>query len=141
MDLLIAVEGLDGSGKTTLAQGLADDLKQFGSTFLTRPARESIRLFREISGDDGKGDVLYQDVVPGPFRHMAYILEGAVQVRYLRDEYAAYDFLIFDRWRQTWKVYCGPVTDHAPWLERIGDQMPRPDLLFYVRVPPELAAE
>ena len=68
-------------------------------------------------------------------------METVVQFRYRQSLYDAQDYLIFDRWRQTWEVYCGPLTGHATWLSRIGDHIPEPDLLFYLRVDPGLAAE
>lgn len=108
---------------------------------VARPARESIKIFRQLSGDDEQGEVLYQDVVPASFRHIVYILETVVQFRYRETLYGEQDYLIFDRWRQTWDVYCGPPAGHAQWLSRVGGLIPEPDLLFYVRVDPGLAAE
>lgn len=137
---LVAVEGLDGSGKTTLVRGLAAALAASRSVHIARPARHSIQIFRELTGDDGTGPLLYQEHTPPDFRHAAYILETAVQFRYLNDCYSAHDLVIFDRWRQTWAVYCGEPTEYAGWLERLGSMIPVPDVLFYVRADPRTAA-
>ena len=104
--MLIAVEGLDGSGKSTLVRSLADALAERRSVLMARPARQSIQILRDLTGDDGNGPTLYQEHSPPDFRHAAYILETAVQFRYLADHYSAHDIVIFDRWTQTWCVYC-----------------------------------
>jgi thymidylate kinase len=137
---LVAVEGLDGSGKTTLVRGLAADLSGRQSVHVARPARNSIHIFREMAGDDGIGPVMYQDHVPPGFRHSLYILETAVQFRYLDDYYAAHDLVIFDRWRHTWSVYCGEPAEHTAWLDLVASMIPVPDVLFYLRVDPRIAA-
>ncbi len=137
---LVAIEGLDGSGKTTLARGLSAALAGQHSVHLARPARQSIQIFRDLAGDDGSGPTLYQDHVPPDFRHTVYIIETAVQFRYLDDCYSAHDMVIFDRWRQTWSVYCAEPAEHKAWLTRVASVIPVPDVLFYLRVDPQTAA-
>jgi thymidylate kinase len=139
--MLIAVEGLDGSGKSTLVRSLADALAERRSVLMARPARQSIQILRDLTGDDGNGPTLYQEHSPPDFRHAAYILETAVQFRYLADHYSAHDIVIFDRWTQTWCVYCSEPTEYRAWLQRLCGVIPEPDVLFYVRVDPQIAAE
>ncbi|MFJ9772634.1 hypothetical protein ACIRVF_15545 [Kitasatospora sp. NPDC101157] len=135
---IVAVEGVDGSGKSTLLNGLEKALSADRKVIRSRPSRAMVHAFRRIV-ETGRPGVLYQDVLPDDFRHTAYVLEAAVQFRYEQPRYEAADLVLFDRWRQTWEVYCAEIVEHRSWLDRITAGLPEPDTLFWVRVDPELA--
>ncbi|MEW9528662.1 hypothetical protein [Microbispora sp. NPDC049125] len=136
---LIAVEGVDGSGKSTLARGLVDALSAGDGALLARPCREMIGVFRALVERSDDESVFYQDVVPGDLRHSLYVLEGLLQFRYQGPLFEQYDAVVFDRWFHTSAVYCGSVIDDRAWYARLADVIPRPDVLFWLRVDPDLA--
>ena len=133
--LLVAVEGIDGAGKTTLIRGLEDALRPVRAI---RPARVCMEIFRSMAEPDDT--VLYQDVIPGPMRRLAQLVELSAQLRYRAGPGERPD-LLFDRWAQSAAVHCGPHGEHRGWLEQMEDLLPRPDPLLWVRVPPALAYE
>jgi dTMP kinase len=138
---LIALEGIDGAGKTTLATALVDRLGLNGRTALSsRLSARSAGIFRALVGDVGQS-VRYQDVLPGAFRRTSYIIDAVAQFGYLKETYEKYDYLIFDRWLPTYDVYCPGRSVHDEWYEKMMTTLPQPDLLFHLRVSPEVAAE
>ncbi|MGF7236958.1 MAG: thymidylate kinase [Frankia sp.] len=140
MTRLLALEGIDGAGKSTLGRALRDALG--GSTGLvTRPAAHILASFRQVAESPDDESVLYQDVIPPDLRRLAQLIELAVQLRYRADAFTTAGVVVFDRWVQTAAIYCGGYGAHREWLERIEADLPRPTPLFHVRVPAELAVE
>jgi thymidylate kinase len=137
---IIALEGIDGGGKTTLLNGLEKSLSENLTVLTARPSRATVNAFKAVAETEFPGR-LYHDVVPAGFRHTAYVLEGAVQFGYERARYEAADVVLFDRWRQTWDVYCEEIREHKDWLELVAATLPRPDVLLWLRVDPEVAYE
>jgi thymidylate kinase len=141
---VIALEGLDGAGKSTLARRLAATLAGDGAraaAIVTKPAPHVVATFRRLAENPADESLLYQDVIPPDLRRAAQLVELAVHLRYRAAEFAAAPCVIFDRWVQTAAVYCGEYGAHRDWLERIEAGLPDPAPLFYVRVPVELALE
>jgi thymidylate kinase len=136
---IVALEGLDGAGKSTLLRGLETELSREARVMVGKPSRMSVRAFRELAARRGKP--LYQHVIPDPFRTQAYLLEAAVQFQYLDPVYSAHDVVLFDRWYQTWDVYCEPPDEFETWFARLRRALPRPDVTVYVRVDPQLSLE
>ncbi len=132
----MAVEGVDGAGKTTLIRGLETVLRPLRGT---RPARVCVEIFRAIAEPDDT--VLHQTVIPGPVRRLAHLIELSAQLRYRTGPDGRPD-LLFDRWVQSSEVHCGPYGEqHRPWLEHMEALLPRPNPLLWLRVPPALAYE
>ncbi|WP_406451875.1 AAA family ATPase [Streptomyces sp. NBC_00876] len=136
---LVAVEGVDGSGKSTLVENLRKSLRGSARVEVARPARAMTAAFQEMAETGRAESVLYQDRIPADFRHGTYLLETVVQFRYCRERFERADVVLFDRWFQTWDVYCEEIVEHRDWMERLAASAPRPDLLLWVRVDPELA--
>ncbi|WP_169952731.1 thymidylate kinase [Microbispora sp. H11081] len=142
---LIAVEGVDGAGKSTLVRGLVAALdagRDAGGgrgALLARPCREMVGVFRALIETRDDESVLYQDAIPGDLRHSLYVIENLLQFRYQGPLFEQYDAVVFDRWLQTNAVYCGPVEENRAWYARLADAVPRPDVLFWLRVDPDLA--
>jgi thymidylate kinase len=96
---------------------------------------------RTLVDEPTHGVERYQDVVPGDFRYVTYVVEAAVQFRYLHEEYSRHDVVLFDRWLETYDCYCGHPTVHRQWYERLRAAVPKPDALFYLRIGPEAAVD
>ncbi|MGF7236956.1 MAG: AAA family ATPase [Frankia sp.] len=137
---MIAVEGIDGAGKSSLAERLVELLGGSEINHLTRLSPHSGALLREMVKGDGD-TVRYQDVVPPGLRRAIYTVDALVQFRYLADRYGSCRNVVFDRWLQTYEAYCGPFDTHERWYELLEARIPRPTVLFHLRVDPRTALE
>lgn len=137
---VVVVEGLDGAGKTTLARGLAGALERQGlACRWDRLARASVGIYRRLTEDADQPALMHQTLVPGPFRHMMYVTEAVAQFGYRAEAYAAFDVLVFDRWLETYPVYCSPEPAYPELAAQLAAQVPRPAATVYLTVPPEVA--
>jgi dTMP kinase len=138
---IIAVEGMDGAGKTTLIKGLQQKLSQgrLNPVPVIKPNRATVRAFRALTETPGDDTVLYQNVIPAGFRLQAYIVEAMMQFSYQADRFTEAGVVLFDRWFETWDAYCEPVDEYPALYAQLRAQLPRPDVHFHLRVPPALA--
>ncbi|WP_406451889.1 hypothetical protein OG782_17205 [Streptomyces sp. NBC_00876] len=135
---IIALEGIDGSGKTTVVRRIAEE---FGNSVRTeRLSPHMGAVFRELVGESPESAARYQDVIPGDLRRGAYVIDAISQFHYLDSEYTGFDWLVFDRWLPTYEVYCGGRGVHDAWYRRLAGLLPVPDLLIRVRTSPRVAA-
>jgi thymidylate kinase len=134
---IIAVEGIDGSGKSTLAAHLVRLLGPKARYERLSPRMASV--FRELVDEPSQHQHRYQDVVPDALRRSAFLVDAQAQFHYLEAEYAAYDWLIFDRWLTTYDVYAPGRSVYDDFYQLLMDDLPRPDLLLHVRTPPQTA--
>jgi dTMP kinase len=139
---IMALEGIDGAGKTSLVTRLAAALAELGlDASMTRLSPRMGAVFRELVDEPSGGEVRYQDVLPGDFRRAAYLVDAVAQFRYLAGQYARHDWLLFDRWLPTYDAYCAGVGRHEHWYRELAGTLPVPEVYCYLRVSPEVAAE
>jgi dTMP kinase len=134
---LLALEGIDGSGKTTQADLLAGALKRRGlMVVLTR---------EPTSGPAGQRLRRY---LSGPARHLSPAEELALFVadrrehvaRVIRPALAAGHVVITDRYYYSSAAYQGALgLDPARILAENEAFAPRPHLVFILTLPPSLA--
>lgn len=150
MGRLIVIEGLDGAGKRTLADGLRTELEQRGCS-VTRTA------FPRYGGDvhaDLVAEALHgehgdlADSVYG--MAVLYALDRYAAAPNLRELLATHDVVLTDRYVASNAAYGaarlhqGIDGDFVAWTLRLEAQrfgLPRPDLQILLRVPTELAAD
>lgn len=135
--MLLALEGVDGSGKSTQARLLSEALRQRGvEVLLTReptagPAGERLRRY-----------------LAGPSRHLspdeelALFLEDRREhvATVIRPALAAGQVVITDRYYYSSVAYQGALgLDPASILAANEAFAPRPHLVFILTLPPELA--
>ena len=139
--VLIAVCGLDGSGKTTQVNLLAEQLRTVGPVSVLRPATDAIR-FDQALVDYRNGrlppDEAHDMVVEMPLMAAADIFR---QMRTtILPRLQAGDFVICDRY-----VYTSYARAHArgfhdqEWLSALNRYLPVPNLTLYLDVRPEVA--
>ncbi|MBB4688547.1 dTMP kinase [Amycolatopsis jiangsuensis] len=150
MGRLVVIEGLDGAGKRTLADGLTAALEAAGASVagLAFP-----RYGRSVHADlvrealhRGHGDLA--DSVYG--MAMLYALDRGGAAEEIRELRAAHDVVLLDRYVASNAAYAAArLRQHADgavvrwvWdLEVTRFALPRPDAHLLLRVSPEVAAE
>lgn len=140
---IIALEGIDGAGKTAVAKALELELSDHIRVLRCRLSAQMGGVLRTLVDDAESGDRRYQDVIPAGFRVAAYLVDAAVQFRYEQARYQQYDLLIFDRWLPTYDVYCAggmEALPNADWYRRLTEVIPAPGEVFHLVVDPAVAA-
>jgi thymidylate kinase len=164
---LIVIAGLDATGKTTittelkkwLGKNLTTTLVHFGkppSTILTFPINTVIKLMRKNSSDNilrssiknenSAKSVLYviRQVV------LAYDRYALIKKQWqktsngeivLCDRYKSEDFGVMDSKRLNPKLYTGFKKKLAEFENHLYNIMPKPDILFYLTVPVDVAVQ
>lgn len=130
--LFIAIEGIDGSGKTTLAKRVTSflyDLNKENDVLLTREPTRKCKIIREVLQDESanlhaRAQWLSQLFVKDRKEHLAEIIEPALQ----RGIY-----VVCDRYKLSTMAYQGaqgvPLVD----LFELQEDFLAPHITFYLR--------
>ncbi|WP_424017773.1 dTMP kinase [Halorientalis pallida] len=137
--MLITLEGIDGSGKTTVWEGLHDELDG-GVTFTREPTDSwyGEAVARSIGDDDA-------DPLAELFLYTADHADHLSRV--VRPALEAGDLVISDRYSDSRYAYQGATLDgtiHDPmaYVQRVHEPFTRaPDLTLYFDVDPETGAD
>lgn len=147
---LIAIEGIDGTGKETQAKMLRDNLTAMGYsvTIISYP-----RYGRSIGADLVqqylKGDFGKLNVVPPLLAALPYALDRAESIRELAGAVASHDVVILDRYVMSNMAHQGAKLDPDGPREELITQidaiehgtlgLPEPDLVILLTLPIEEA--
>ena len=139
--MFIAIEGIDGSGKTTISRMLSAYLNEEGfGTFLTR---EPTDRFRQLIKDEGNTDVesginLFFQFTADRFRHQFEIEEAINEGK----------TVVCDRYLLSSYAYQGPVIEKffgtrektIEWMKHVSQIITvRPDITIFLRISPSTA--
>lgn len=131
--MLIALEGIDGAGKTTQARLLVRWLRRAGlrAAYTYEPTRKGAgRIVRQRLRED-RGDA-YLDALLFAADRRSHYLET---IRPLEDS----GFIIVsDRFLHSSIAYQGAETGEVDWVRSINKGIPPPDLGIYIDVPVEV---
>lgn len=136
---LIVIEGVDGGGKTTLARGIAEALRGLGRTVVVtkEPTDGPIGARIRALAKAGRGTIT-------PLEELAlFERDREDHVReVVRPALARGDWVVQDRSYFSTVAYQGERgIDRGEILRRSEAIAPRPDLLFVVDLPPDVALE
>ncbi|NHD18970.1 MULTISPECIES: dTMP kinase [unclassified Actinopolyspora] len=150
MGRLIVIEGLDGAGKQTLADGLSTELRRRGlSVGEVAFPRYGVDVHADLVAEALRGqhgDLA--DSVHG--MAVLYALDRRHSLDWLRKGIAENDVLLLDRYvasnaaygaARSWESADGGFVEWVRRLEVDRFGMPRPDLQLLLRVPTAVAAE
>ncbi len=133
--LLVAIEGIDGSGKTTLAKNLVNRLqgKGYKVHYTFEPTHSIIgKLLRELP--DNYRSPLIETLLYAADRVHHYLSEIKTKI----DE--GY-IVIVDRYIHSSIAYQGALGAPLQWIIEVNRHVPKPDLAFYIDVPVEVAIQ
>lgn len=137
----IELEGIDSSGKTTLANSLAQHFEGNGKKVLhlgfpdhDSPTGKVLRSWLAkgwTTGDKDTDAMLFQcaqivnrlDLLPPP------------------DQMCLYDYIIVDRFSTSGLVYFAADGQDWEWLYGAQRRLPKPDISFHVKIPVSLSFE
>lgn len=137
---LLTCEGIDGSGKTTAARGLAEALRARGLDVV-----ETLEPTRTWLGEAVRRG-FRQEVSPWS-EAMLFMADHATHVERVRTELAQGRVVVSDRWSDSTFAYQGaalssPGLDAVSWLQRMEAPFDlRPDLTLLFDLDPALALE
>lgn len=138
---LLAIEGVDGSGKSTLVAGIYDRLRHHNRrASVQKLAPNMVEVFKALA--DGPAGITgrYRKTFPPKFRHEAYLFEAASQFLINSDRYDENEFLIFDRYLATNFVYLGAVRRSHKHFSTIMSLVRKPSLEIFINTDPCEAA-
>ena len=134
--VLIAIEGLDGSGKTTHARILNENLRRYGynSEYTKEPSIGKIGSFIQSM-------ILYGNIMTEPT--VEALLFAADRVDHIKSfvepSLRQGRIIISDRYVYSSLAYQGARGVDLKWLRNINEFAPKADISFYIDVPPEVA--
>lgn len=130
--LLIAIEGIDGAGKTTLAQALARDLRVAGATVVLGKEPTSGPWGTRLRQSAATGRLSPEQEVDYLLRDRQQHVEEVIQPALARGE-----VVILDRYFPSMVAYQGAAGLPLDGLLQANDFAPRPDLLLLLDLGPE----
>lgn len=147
--MIIAIEGIDGSGKGTQSRLLVDALRETGREveFFQFPRYEDTRFGREV-GRYLNGEYGALDQVHPKFAAMLYALDRFESVSALKAAISAGRLVVCDRYvgsnlaHQSARVPLEKQAELQAWirdLEYTVLGIPSPDIVFFLDMPPHRA--
>lgn len=135
--LLVAIEGIDGAGKTTVANKLVEKLKKLGYqaeyTYepFSSPFSEALRRYIET----------YREAEP-EIEALAMALDRLFHVKKIIEPLLAKGYIVVsDRYVYSSYAYQGARGVDLEWIKIINRYAVEPDIAIYLRVPFEVALE
>ncbi len=135
--MFIVIEGIDGSGKTSLSNNLVNKLNELGKSsarFSEPTSFESGKYIRKFL----KGDILLSKKE----QIDAFIFDREISVlKNIKPALQDNKIVVLDRYYYSTAAYQASE-DFSPeeiLNLNLEKKFPKPDLLFYINIPPELA--
>ncbi|GGS49307.1 hypothetical protein F2B00_09690 [Streptomyces parvus] len=141
---LVVVEGIDGSGKTTLGRGLVEAARALGRSAdwypnkNLSPVRDTLDAIARERGHENRSAMLGRDEA----QFLAAVLKWRDMVDLTQDLARPGHLMVIDRYYYTHlalAVVSG--TANAARLRRLYGQLPSPDVTFLLDLAPDLALE
>jgi dTMP kinase len=131
---IITVEGIDGSGKTTLVDGLKDSLEEAGYT---------VKIFKmkghtsDIAAFFTKERMDYEN----QYMKLSALMFDLMEKNWELAKGIDCDYVIFDRYTDTLDAYFGGLDVYIPWVNELKKCLYEPDLTILLDCSVEIALE
>jgi len=133
--ILICIEGIDASGKTTQARLLASELRSRGLDVVLSTEPTEGRIGKLI-----KALLRGQERPPAMIEAVLFALDRFWHVeRVIKPALEAGKVVILDRYYYSSLAYQGSAGLDMAWLRQLNSFAPKPDLAIYLDVRPEVA--
>ncbi len=127
--LLVAIEGIDGAGKTTVARHLRELLERCGfrTVYTYEPYYDAVRSIFETKSMELSPVVEALLLVADRYAHYEAVV---------RREVERGSVVILDRYKHSTMAYQGAVGLSVEWLRELQRYLPDPDVGIYLDVEP-----
>jgi dTMP kinase len=136
--VFVCIEGLDGSGKTTHAHRLVQNLQNLGfdAVYTTEPSRGEFGRFIRSSVLQGRKRV------PRVMEALLFAVDRVDHVeKEVKPALEAGKIVVSDRYVYSSLAYQGAAGLDIYWIEKINRSTLAPDLAIYIDVPPEVVVK
>ena len=139
---LLAIEGIDGSGKSTQVTAIVAALSRLGPTEQARVvpfgARSIYALAERLTGDP----FAYHPAVPAELREFVFACDVAQYARiHISPALASGTTVVWDRGPLSYRSYARAFDGFSKWVEQVHLLYPSPRLTVVLDLPPEIAVE
>ena len=126
--LKIAVDGFDGTGKTTLINKLVQDYKGEYSLLVERLIPSSVELFKKFANNTQD----YVERMSDQFRVTSYLWESYLRLELKKEIYDDTDIVFFDRWIFTNLTKPINFQKDEQIINYLISSIPKPDVVFLI---------
>jgi len=129
MGLFVVLEGIDGSGKTSVSMKIVEKLRRLGIEAvytrepLSTPFIDGLERFRRVAEEDPK--LVAFAMCADRVVHLKLVVEPLVRRGFV---------VVSDRYLYSTIAYQGASNLDVSWLRELCRYFPRPDLAIYLRV-------
>jgi len=133
----VAIEGIDGAGKTTVAKKLVEKLKELGYNAVytyepfSSPFSEALKKYIEEAGEV-EAEIETLAMALDRLFHVKKVIEPLLKNGYI---------VITDRYIHSSLAYQGARGIDIEWIKTVNKYAIEPDLVIYLKVPLEVALE
>ena len=128
--MIIALEGIDNAGKTTLADRLTLEFARLGK-------RASVS--KELTTEAGR--IIMATTNPGDLSPISktflFAVDRQMRIEKLREDNSFDEVVIFDRYLHSAIVYREAEHLDGLWVRNINKFIPKSDIAFYIDITPE----
>jgi thymidylate kinase len=129
----IALEGVDGVGKSNVIRRMRDELAADASVLYETMAPVTLDLLKSFGRDVYGEQQEYWTRVSRRTKTQVFLTEGVVRAEYLAGYYAGFDAVVYDRWWQTFAAYSDGEDDFDGRCRFLRDALPELDVVVYLR--------
>ena len=126
--LKIAVDGFDGTGKTTLINKLIQEYKGKYSCLVERLIPSSVALFKTYANNTQE----YVERMSDQFRVTSYLWESYIRLELKKEIYDDTDIVFFDRWIFPYLTKPIDFQQDEGIVNYLISSIPKPDILFLI---------
>ncbi len=127
-NIQIAIDGFDGTGKTTLINSMIDRYSDSYTTSVERLIPTSVALFKRYANNTRN----YVYKMSDQFRVMSYLWESYLRLELNKNIYEDPDLVFFDRWIFTNLTIPIDFGVDKSVVSHLIATIPKPDVLFLV---------
>ena len=130
INLKIAVDGYDGTGKTSIINYLVDHYSEVYSCSVERLIPSSVALFKSFAGNTRD----YMNMMSNEFRISSYLWESYFRLLWDKERYENPSIVLFDRWIFTYMTCEYDFAENRDIVSHLISTIPKPDLLILLEM-------